>query len=152
MVDYDYSNDVNAAVRLLDDLEGALVARILVNVVIPEFNVVYLITDRGCFALQGEIGGEYLGIHKLDDEPIEVKEDGYIISSYQPFSQFERRRIVAARTFGEVWNGHGFELSFEGIVDKTMLVQSIYSGEKPTELEDCLRLGIGHYALTMPET
>jgi hypothetical protein len=46
---------------------------------------------------------------------------------------------------GEAWNGHGFEICFEGLLGKTMLVQSIYAGEKPEGFDDCIRLGTGNY-------
>lgn len=55
---------------------------------------------------------------------------------------------VRDRTIGSAWNGHGVELSFVGVPNKTVIVQSIYAGNKPTDQEDCLRLGIGSYALT----
>ena len=146
MPDYDYKADIQESCKLLPMIQGALVEKILINVVEPEYNVVYFLTDQGVFALQGEVGGEYLGIKRLDEPPEEINEDGYIICPYLPFIQFEGDRISQARQIGSAWNGHGFEFSFEKNLDKTMIVQSIYAGEKPSELEDCLRLGVAVYS------
>jgi hypothetical protein len=52
---------------------------------------------------------------------------------------------VQARSIGSAWNGHGFEFSFEGLPDRTMIVQSIDTGERPADFADCLRFGIGYY-------
>ncbi len=130
---------------LLRNLEGALLKGILINVVDPEFNVVYLETDKGNYALHGEVGGEYLGIHCLAKLPEISELDGYIICKYSPFNIFEGRTISQARQVGTAWQGHGYEFSFDGLLTKTMIIQSIYCGTKPQHLEDCLRLGVGHY-------
>lgn len=142
---YDYENDVNEACATLPDLEGATIISIRINVVDPEFNVVYLETDKGVYSLQGEVGGEYLGVHRLDELPEITDQDGYIICRYQPFNIFEGCVISQARQIGAAWQGHGFEFSFSEIPTKSMIVQSIYCGAKPEALEDCLRLGVGHY-------
>ncbi|WP_139045639.1 hypothetical protein [Vibrio cidicii] len=149
---YDYEKDVKQACSLLNELEGALVISILVNVVEPEFNVVYLNTDKGVYALHGEVGGEYLGVRRLNELPDMTEQEGYIICKYPPFSMFEGRTISQARQVGSAWNGHGFEFTFDGVFSKSMLVQSIYCGTKPDELADCLRLGVGHYENTWSKT
>ena len=74
---YDYEKDTKEACALLEVLEGAMVLSILINVVGPEFNVVYLETDKGVFSLQGEVGGEYLGVHRMSELPELTNEDGY---------------------------------------------------------------------------
>ena len=149
---YDYTNDLQHACRLLPKLEGALIQTILINVVEPEFNVVFLKTDVGDFQIHGKIGSEYLGIEECKSFPEVMNEDGYIICSYPPFAVFEGKRITQARQIGTVWNGHGFEFSFDGIHDKTMIIQSIYTGEKPEGYDDCLRLGIGTYAYSFSKS
>lgn len=142
---YDYEQYTKDSSKLLCELEGALLKTILINVIEPEFNVVYLSTDKGIFSMQGEIGGEYLGVHRLEEVPEITDQDGYIICKYPPFSIFEGCTISEARQIGSAWHGHGYELCFHGILNKSMIVQSIYCGVKPENLEDCLRLGIGNY-------
>lgn len=142
---YDYEKDIKDACSLLEELEGTIILNILINVVDPEFNVVYLDTDKGAFSLQGEVGGEYLGVHRMNELPEITNQEGYIICKYPPFEIFEGRTISQARQIGSVWHGHGFEFTFLGVLTKTMIVQSIYCGAKPEALEDCLRLGVGNY-------
>ncbi len=142
---YDYEQYIKESSSLLLKLEGATVLSVLINVVDPEFNVVYLETDKGIYSLQGEIGGEYLGVHELKELPETTSQDGYIICKYPPFEIFVGKRIIQARQIGTAWNGHGYEISFDGMFTQTMIVQSIYGGDKPHNLEDCLRLGVGNY-------
>jgi len=144
-MNYDYQKDIELSCALLSELEGCLLEAVLINVVDPEFNVVYLQTNKGSFSLQGEVGGEYLGVHVLDTMPEITNQDGYIICKYEPFEIFVGRPISQARQIGSAWHGHGFELTFEGCPNKSMIVQSIYCGSKPDQLEDCLRLGVGFY-------
>ena len=141
----DYEQYTKESSQLLCELEGTTLISVLINVIDPEFNVVYLETDKGIYSLQGEVGGEYLGVHKLEELPEITSQDGYIICKYPPFEIFVGRNIVQARQIGTAWNGHGYELSFGGMFTQTMIVQSIYSGSKPGDLDDCLRLGIGNY-------
>ena len=130
---------------MLPDLEGSTIISIRVNVVDPEFNVVYLKTDKGIFSLQGEVGGEYLGVHLLNELPEITNQDGYVVCKYRPFEISEGCKISQARQIGGAWQGHRFEFSFSEVPTKSMIDQSIYCGAKPEGLEDCLRLGGGHY-------
>ncbi|MGF1878210.1 hypothetical protein L4D77_23305 [Photobacterium frigidiphilum] len=91
---YDYKKDVKQACSLLSELEGALVISILVNVVDPEFNIVYLDTEKGVFALHGEVGGEYLGVRRLYELPEMTEQEGYIICKYPPFSIFKDAKFL----------------------------------------------------------
>ena len=143
---YDYQTEVELACNLLGDLEGATLLSVRINVVEPEYNVVYLDTSNGVFALQGEVGGEYLGVHRKAEMPDITDEDGYIICAYPPFEEFVGSVISQARQMGSIWHGHGFEIAFKGIPDKSMMIQSIYCGSEPEGLTDCLRLGIGYYS------
>ena len=144
-MEYEYKKYIKESCKLLPELEGAIVSQILVNIVDPEFNVVFLKTDKGVFSLQGEMGAEYLGVRKLDSMPEQTDDEGYIICPYKAFECFVGKKIIQAHQIGEAWNGHGFELCFDNMPDKTMIVQSIYTGDKPEEFEDCLRLGVGNY-------
>ena len=140
-----YEQYIDEACKLLKELEGAFLEQVLINTVQDEFNVVYLKTSKDVFCLQGEIGGEYLGVRKLAEMPEITSDDGYEITKYSPFEQFEGHEIVQTRQLGTAWNGHGFEINFKELHTKSMLVQSIYCGSAPKELDDCLRLGVGIY-------
>jgi len=142
---HNYKACIEDSNKHLPDLKGALLNRLLINVVTDEFNVVYLETDKGVFALHGKMGGEYLGVHPLPEMPVPTEQEGVMICPYPPFNGFLGQRISQVRQIGSAWNGHGYELSFKDVLNKTMIVQSIHSGDKPDDLEDCLRLGVGHY-------
>ncbi|WP_108650239.1 hypothetical protein [Dongshaea marina] len=144
-MEYNYELYIKESNTLLPVLEGACVKTILINVVDPEFNVVYLETDKGVFSLQGEMGGEYLGVHRRSELPEITNQDGCIICKHQPFNMFEGKTISQARQIGAAWHGHGYEFNFEGVFNRTMIVQSIYCGAQPKGLGDCLRLGVGYY-------
>jgi hypothetical protein len=121
-MNYDYEQHTKESSFLLSELEGATLLSVLINVIDPEFNVVYLETDKGKYSLQGEVGGEYLGVHELKDLPEITDQDGYIICKYPPFEIFEGKRIAQARQIGTAWNGHGYEISFDGMFTQTMIV------------------------------
>ena len=141
---YDYASMTAEAASKIAQLEGRVLLRFLVQIVPPEFNVAYLGLDVGVWCIQGRIGGEILQIIPVEEIPVE-KQEGVLVKSFEPFSIFLNRRIVQARSIGSAWNGHGFEFSFEGLLDRTMIVESIYTGEKAPGFEDCLRLGLGYY-------
>ena len=144
-MEYEYKKYIKESCKLLPELEGAMVSEILVNIVDPEFNAVFLKTDKGVFSLHGEMGSEYLGVRKLELMPEQTDDKGYRICPYETFECFVGKKIIQAHQIGEAWKGHGIELCFEKMPNKTMIVQSIYTGDKPEEFEDCLRLGVGNY-------
>ena len=143
--DYDYPAMIAEATAALLKLEGHVLWQFLVQIVAPEFNVAYLLLDNATYAIQGRIGGEVLEIVLVDSAPLINADNNTAVKEFAPFSLFLGRRIIGARTIGGAWNGHGFEFSFEGLWDKTMIIQSIYTGAAPPGFEDCLRLGIGEY-------
>lgn len=143
--DYDYESMIAEAASVLSQLEGRVLLRFLTHIVEPEFNVAYLVLDNGVFSIHGRVGGEVLQIVPVDEAPPEISESHAAVKPFEPFSIFLNRRIVQARSIGTAWNGHGFEFSFEGLPDKTMIVQSIYAGDTPPDYNDCLRFGIGDY-------
>ncbi len=131
--------------ELLTELQGEVLESLLINVAIPEFNVVYLKTKTQKFCIHGQAGSEYIGIYKIEEWPEEESDETRVICKYPPFEIFVGHKVSMARQIGSIWNGHGFEISFQGVYDKTLIVQSIYAGDVPAGLDDCLRLGIGHY-------
>jgi hypothetical protein len=139
----DYSNEFQSiAFRneiLLNDIIGERLEAISVHVVPPEINILFLQFADFVVEVFGAYGSELLRLeitNRLHEmETIELK----------PLQIFQGKEIVQARTVGEPWNGYGFEISFKEMYDRTLLVQSIYSGDKPDGFDDCLRVGIGHY-------
>lgn len=140
-----YEQYIQEACILLKEIEGATLQQVLINTVQNEFNVVYLKTNNGVYCLQGEMGGEYLGIHSKSEMPEITNIDGFVICTYEPFKKFEGHEISQTRQIGTAWNGHGFEINFKGLHTTSMLIQSIYCGSYPEALDDCLRLGVGDY-------
>lgn len=150
---YDYGALVAAADTAIQSLAQRRLLRFFVQVVSHEFNVAYLVLEDGAVAVQGQVGGEVLGVFPLEELPVEGGVgDGISVISYPAFKPFEGRSIAKARTIGSAWNGHGFELSFVGMCEQTMLIQSIYAGPRPPDSDDCLRLGVGSYACGWPPT
>jgi hypothetical protein len=142
---YDYESMITEAASALSQLEGRVLLRFLTHIIEPEFNVAYLVLDDGVFSIHGRIGGEVLQIVPVEEAPPEISELNATVKPFEPFSIFLNRRIIQARSIGSAWNGHGFEFSFEGLLDRTMIVQSIEVGTVPSNFADCLRFGIGYY-------
>lgn len=140
---YDYAADIAHYSQLMPELPGKILREVFVNVSAPEFKAVYLCTDNGVYVIRGEIGSEILGIHKVHQAP--ETQGGSTIQKFPPFDCFLGKQVTQVRMIGEAWNGHGFELSFSELQGKTILIQSIYAGEKPAEYHNCLRPGIGTY-------
>lgn len=104
--------------------------------------------EGSVFAINSRIGSEILRIFEIERMPqAEVGSSTSEIKQFPPFVIFEGRRTAQARQIDEAWKGHGFEISFEYLPEKTMIFQSSYTGQSLPGLCDCLRLGIGHYLL-----
>lgn len=149
MSGYDYPKIIARSKPNIEKLHGALVEEIVVQIVDPEFNVLFLKTDRGAFAMQGAIGSEIVEVVALESPFPEIAtEEGMSVTRHPHFDRFISHRIESIREIGEAWNGHGYELSFSDIFDASMIVQSIYCSPKLEGLEDCLRLGVVSYQNT----
>lgn len=136
-------NIVEIAKSKLSEITGKVLVDFLVDVVEPEFNVAYLIFEDSVYSVNGAIGSEIITINKTDYNHLNIENRDLRI--FKPYLVFHNKKIIQARNIGAEWNGHGFEISFEGIYDKSMIIQSIYAGDKPKGFEDCIRLGIGQY-------
>ena len=143
--DFDYEALIAERCAALELIHDKVVKDILVNIVEPEINIVYLLIENTWFEIHGEIGSEILGIHKLDSEIKENLDVFHWIGHLPILDQFIGRTISRVRRIGEAWNGHGFEFSFVDLFDKTLIVQSIYTGSEPKGFDDCLRIGVGNY-------
>lgn len=139
----EYKNIVKIAKSKLSEITGKVLVDFLVDVVEPEFNVAYLIFTDSVYAVNGAMGSEVITINKTDYKHLNIENRDLRI--FKPYLIFHNKKIIQVRSIGTEWNGHGFEISFEGIYDKSMIIQSIYAGDKPKEFEDCIRLGIGQY-------
>jgi len=136
---------LNASRKIADSLCGLRMQSVLVHVVEREANVVYLITEDGGFAIDGALDGEILRIAQLQTTIEVLRGSGMKIIEYPPFGVFLQHRIHEVREIGLPWKGHGWEISFEGLSGKSMIVQSIYAAPKPEGFENCLRLGVAEY-------
>jgi hypothetical protein len=142
MNSYDYTAIIREHCKALPEVVGKVLTKALVQVVEPEFNAFYLVLADSTYAISGRIGAEVIGIQRMDMSPIQGENSFITVTKpFKIFDLFLGRRITQARMIGEAWNGHGFEFSFEGLPNRTMIVQSIYAGtENEQELHDCLRL------------
>jgi hypothetical protein len=145
MSTYNYPRLIAKACAELPNVEGQVLVDALVQTIDPEYNQVWLVFEDSTYVIYGRVGSEYLGIER-GDVPTGEEPEGVRIERHEPFTRFIGRRLLQARMIGEAWNGHGFEFTFEGLTDYSMLIQSIYSSPKPDRAEDCLRLGVGHYS------
>lgn len=151
-MEFDYPTLIARSAEFMVKLEGQVLLDIRVNVVVPEFNVVYLGLDNGVYAIQGQIGSEILGIIEIARLPDLTEQNSSKIRTHPFYNRFLGKRINQVRMIGGAWNGHGFELSFERLLGETMLIQSIYAGDSEKDFSDCLRLGIGHYEWNSEQT
>lgn len=78
--------------------------------------------------------------------------EGSCVCRLPILDQFVGLEVTEARQIGEAWNGHGFEISFKGVPDKTLILQSIYTGSEPKEFGDCMRIGVGNYVYQVSST
>ncbi|MBQ4835695.1 hypothetical protein [Pseudoalteromonas luteoviolacea] len=81
----------------------------------------------------------------------ESPNEGSCVCRVPILEQFIGFEVVEVRQIGEVWNGHGFELSCKDVPDKTLIGQSIFTGSEPEDFDDCMRIGVGNYIYHAPE-
>lgn len=129
----------------ISEIDGKLLIDFFVDVVEPEYNIALLVFDDSIYSVRGVIASELVGIDKLSKGDFDFMCLNRNIMKFPPFDIFLGRKVFQARSIGSDWNGHGFEISFEGLFNRTMIIQSIYAGDKPEDFHDCIRLGIGNY-------
>jgi len=139
----DYNGIIKTSKQKFVEIEGKVLVDFLVHVVEPEFNIAYLIFSDGSYAINGAYSSEVLSINRVVNKKLSDMDSQ--LKRFEPYSIFINKKIVQMRSIGEEWNGHGFEISFEGMHDKSMIIQSIYAGDRAKDFDDCIRLGIGHY-------
>jgi hypothetical protein len=152
-MEYDYPKLIRKRSRDLQSIEGQVLEKVLVHVVEPEYIALSLKFPDGWYTIKGEIGSEILGFHKSSGTLTEYRSWPMSwLGPYQPFEVFIGKKVASTRHIGNAWNGHGFEISFEEVPEKTLIVQSIYTAPKPSGFDDCLRLGIGNYSYSTEGT
>ncbi|MDF2485628.1 MAG: hypothetical protein K0R46_1796 [Herbinix sp.] len=124
-------------------LKNKVLVDFFVDIVEPEINIAYLVFVDGIYAVSGAIGSEIITMIQTDSIHLQIENKQ--LKQFEPYSIFLNKKIIQVRNIGEEWNGHGFEISFEGMYDKTMILQSIYTGDNPEGYDDCIRLGVGQY-------
>ncbi|EIW15710.1 MULTISPECIES: hypothetical protein [Pelosinus] len=139
----DYKGTITISKQKLVEIEGKVLVDFLVQVVEPEFNIAYLIFSDSVYAINGAYNSEVLSINRAVKK--DLRDMDSQLKRFEPYSVFINKKIVQMRSIGEEWNGHGFEISFAGIHDKSMIIQSIYAGDRANDFDDCIKLGIGHY-------
>jgi hypothetical protein len=142
----EYKDIIEQEKRKIRFIEGKMLIDFMVDIVEPEFNIAYLIFTDSVYAVRGTLGSEVITINQINYSDINF-ENRQIIR-FEPYSVFFNKKIIQARSMGEEFNGHGFEICFEELFDKSMIIQSIYAGDKPKGFDDCIRLGIGQYFST----
>jgi hypothetical protein len=125
------------------EIEGKVLVDFIVHIVEPEINIAYMVFTDSICAVNGAIGSEIITINKVIDNNLLFEK--IQLRRFEPYSMFYNRKIIQIRVIGNEWNGHGFEINFEGICNNSMILQSIYAGDKPSGFEDCIKLGIGNY-------
>lgn len=140
---HDYNEIIEFERDKISEIEGKILINFLVHIVVPEINIAYLFFADSIYAIHGAIGSEILQINRKETTDLDYENIKIVI--FEPYSIFLNKKINKVRSIGEEWNGHGFEISFEGLYDKSMILQSIYTGETPNGFDDCIRLGIGQY-------
>jgi len=131
--------------RSIYALEGRLLREVVLQIVEPQINVVFLRFDGAMFAVQGDLGSELLTVFAHEGEPPSDIGPAAWYERFDAAEIFHGRLVKQVRPIGAVWNGHGIEISFSGITDRTLIIQSIYAGDRPNDFFDCLRIGIATY-------
>jgi len=152
-MEYDYGKIIKECSSDAALVKGQRLDSALANVVADEINVVHLCFGGMWYSVHGLIGSEVMGFKRREQQfHEEVINEGSVICRLPVLEQFVGLEVVEVRQIGEAWNGHGFELSFKDVPDKTLILQSIYTGSEPKGFDDCMRIGVGNYVYQIPST
>ena len=147
---YEYKQMIEDHCIDFESLKGHRIYKLFANICVDEINIVYLNINKQWYAINGLIGSEIMAFMLLDKEIKETYEESSCTCPLPILEQFKGLKIVNIREMGEAWNGHGFELSFENEPNKTLILQSIYTGADPTDFGDCIKIGVGNYVYDIP--
>lgn len=112
-----------------------------VDIVGNEINQIFLQIGGEWFVIMPKKGGEIVDFCPSDD-PITLDLE---LTRLPIITQFEGLSIATIEKMGNEWEGSGFQISFNELFDKGLIIQSIYSGTKPDGFDDCLRIGVANY-------
>lgn len=143
---YDYEKIIRDGSSDLDSINGLRIEAALANVVADEINAVHLLLGGIWYSIHGLFCSEVL-LFKCRSEQFKEERinDHSRLCKLPILEQFVGLEVVRVRRIGQAWNGHGFEFSFKNIPDKTLILQSIYTGSEPKDFDDCMRIGVGNY-------
>lgn len=125
----------------LENLHGKELESSFIHAVSDEINQVFLQIGGEWFVVVGKKGSESVKFAPSAD-PITLDLE---LRRMPMIAQFEGLKIAAIENMGDEWAGSGFQISFDEIYDKGLIIQSIYSGAKPENFDDCLRVGVANY-------
>lgn len=127
-------------------MEGRRLLEVLLQIVEPQINVVFLCFEDARYAVYPWRGGEFVRLVPWDRElPADLGPAAWY-QGYEAAAPFHGSTVNQGRALGAAWNGHGIEISFAEHFDRTLTIQSM---EVRTTLEgflDCLRIGITCYS------
>ncbi|MGY8870144.1 MAG: hypothetical protein ACKVJE_06850 [Pseudomonadales bacterium] len=150
-MEYDYEKIIGEGSSDLKQIKGQRLESALANIVGDEINVVHLQFEGVWYSVHGLIGSEVMGFKRREEQFCEEEiNEGSRVRKLPILEQFIGLLIAEVRYIGEAWNGHGFEFSFVGIPDKTLILKSIYTGSEPKDFDDCMRIGVGNYVYQIP--
>tara|TARA_R110002124_G_C8958768_1_gene513882 strand:+ start:3363 stop:3848 length:486 start_codon:yes stop_codon:yes gene_type:complete len=151
IMEYDYRKIIKEGSSDVTSVKGRRLDSALAHVVADEINVVHLCFDGIWYSVHGLVGSEVMGFKRRERQfQAEIINEGSVVCRLPILDQFVGLEVAEVRHIGEAWNGHGFELSFKGVPDKTLILQSIYTGSEPEEFSDCMRIGVGNYIYQVP--
>ena len=152
-MEYDYEKIIKEGSSDLASIKGQRLDQALANIVADEINVVHLLFGGIWYSVHGLVGSEVMGfIRRTEQFQEERINDGSYVGRLPILDQFVGLEVAEVRHIGEAWNGHGFEISFKDVPDKTLILQSIYTGSEPKEFNDCMRIGAGNYVYQVSST
>lgn len=151
-MDYDYESIIKENCVDLVSVKEKVIEAALAHIVTDEINAVHLSIGGTWYTVSGVMGSEVMGFAKRKEQFCEEQINEVSRVCRLPIlEQFIGEEIVEVRQIGKASNGHGFELSFRGVPDRTLILQSIYTGAEPEDLVDCMRIGVGTYVYQIPE-
>lgn len=143
----DFSRAIAKNTADLPTIIGHRLERVIVFYLSAEFNSLWLQTDCLWFTAHPQEGGDIMGFYRAPEGPPPAED--YVwpngCRDVRMYDDFIGHRVASTRQMGGGNNGHGFELSFEGVLDRTILIQSIDVAPRPERFWDCMRFGIGRY-------
>ncbi len=142
MKKFDSDNLIAEFSSLVHLIEGSKLLDVSVQVVADNFDIIYLKTDNGNFAVSGKVEDEVIRVEQCDSFPVVSKENNMQINRYAPFEIFTGDTISEIHKTESAWGGHGFEFRFTDTTSQSMIIQSVEINTKLNTTINRLRLGL----------